>query len=75
VTLTFTIGPDSYRAHVTADEAAALDLEALRREATTLATLPPRLRHKAAAALIELHLGIARLDGKTALSAPQEQTT
>jgi len=70
--LMLTIGPDSYRAHVTADEAAALDVDALTRDAQALATLPSRLRHAAAAALIELHLGIARLDGKTPRSASEE---
>jgi hypothetical protein len=72
MTLTLTIGPDSYRALVNADEAAALDVAALQREAQALALMPRALRHEAATALMALHLGVARLSGKTALSASEE---
>jgi len=72
VTLTLTIGPDTYRALVTEAEAAALDIDALTRDAEALAALPPALRHAAATALMALHLGITRLDGKTALSASED---
>jgi len=47
-------------------------IDALRREATTLATLPPRLRHTAATALLRDALGIARLSGKTPRSASED---
>jgi hypothetical protein len=72
MTLTLAIGPDHYRALVTEAEAAALDVAALERDAQALTTLPPALRHAAATALMALHLGIARLDGKTAHSASEE---
>jgi len=72
VTLTLTIGHDRYRAAITPVEAAALDVDALRREAQTLVTLPSRLRHAAATALMELHLGIARLGGRTPRSASED---
>ena len=72
--ITLHIGPAVYRAIATTEEAAALDVAALEQEATLLATLPPAQRDAAAAALLATALGIARLNGKTALSASQEPT-
>jgi hypothetical protein len=57
---------------MTADEAAALDLAALERDAAALAILPRALRHEAATALMALHLGVARLGGKTAHSGAEK---
>ena len=70
--ITLTIGPAVYRAIATPEEVAALDVAALEREASLLAWLPPAQRDAAATALFDLHLGIARLNGKTAHSASQE---
>jgi hypothetical protein len=72
MTLTLRIGPDRYRALVTDAEAAALDVDALTRDAEVLTTLPPALRHEAATALMALHLGIVRLGGKAAISGAEE---
>jgi len=72
VTLTLTIGPDSYRALVTPAEAVALDLAALERDAQTLALMPPAQRDAAAAALMRDALGIARFSGKTPRSASED---
>jgi len=69
--VTLRIGPAIYRAIATLEEAAALDVAALEHEATLLATLPPAQRDAAVTALFTLHLGIARLNGKTAHSASQ----
>jgi len=73
MTLTLHIGPVRYRAHVTADEAAALDVDALRRDAQTLALTPPAQRDAAATALLRNALGLARLNGRTPRSASEEQ--
>jgi hypothetical protein len=70
--LMLSIHGDTYRATITEAEAAALDVDALTRDAEALAALPPALRHAAATALMALHLGITRLDGKTALSASED---
>jgi len=70
--LMLSIHGDTYRATITEAEAAALDVDALTRDAQALAQMPPALRHEAATALMALHLGVARLSGKTALSASEE---
>jgi len=70
--VTLHLGVATYRALATPEQLDALDTAALQRDAAALALLRPELRDKAVAALFALHLGIARLDGRTALNASKE---
>jgi hypothetical protein len=72
--VTLHIGAAQFSALATPEQLDALDTAALQRDAEALAPLPPALRDKAVAALFALHLGIARLDSRAALSASKELT-